>query len=56
MGVNLIHWFKGHLVPRIVRDVPPEMAACEFDCRKTDCRQDEWVHCPNRTRVETGGA
>ena len=56
MANHIIRWLQGHIVPRIVRDVPPELAACEFDCRKAECQQDEWASCPNRKRVESGGA
>jgi hypothetical protein len=33
---------------QIVGDVPPDYALCEFDCRKTQCQFNEWLHCPNR--------
>ena len=36
------------LKDQIVADVPPEVARCEFDCRKTQCRFGEWVNCKNR--------
>jgi len=41
---NLRLWLQHN----IVSDVPPEDAACEFGCRKTQCRFDEWVDCENR--------
>ncbi|MCB9076061.1 MAG: hypothetical protein H6631_00545 [Anaerolineaceae bacterium] len=31
----------------IVQEVPADLAACEI-CRKTDCRDDEWITCENR--------
>ena len=37
-------WFKD----QIVREVPPESAACEFECRKEQCLQDEWASCEHR--------
>jgi hypothetical protein len=37
-------WFKDQLV----REVPPESAACEFECRKEQCLHDEWVTCEHR--------
>ena len=54
MGTRIIHWFRGSILSRLICEVPPEVAACEFDCRRTDCRQDEWVSCPNRRQVERG--
>ena len=41
---TLRRWLKNE----IVADVPPEVARCEFDCRKTQCRLGEWVNCKNR--------
>src|SRR5512139_2205422 len=31
-----------------VEDAPKEIAACEFECRKLDCRHGEWDTCPLR--------
>ncbi len=36
-------WFKGQ-----VGYAPDSSAACEFDCRKTDCTHERWEHCENR--------
>ncbi|UCF20889.1 MAG: hypothetical protein JSU87_05660 [Gemmatimonadota bacterium] len=33
---------------RLVEDVPPELAACEFDCREPNCRHGEWQSCQRR--------
>ena len=33
---------------KIVSNVLPEDALCEFDCRKTECQFNHWLHCPNR--------
>jgi len=49
---------KGNLVARIrqwfreeiVQQVPPEMHACEFECRRLECAQGEWETCKNRLR------
>jgi hypothetical protein len=35
---------------RVVDDVPEEIAACEFECRKLECRHGEWESCPRRLR------
>jgi hypothetical protein len=35
----------------LVRDVPPEMAACEFSCRVTECAHGRWESCENRLRA-----
>jgi hypothetical protein len=36
------------LKDQIISDVPPEDALCEFECRKGQCRHNEWLHCPSR--------
>ena len=41
---RLFRWLKG----QIVVEVPPENAVCEFDCRKEQCRYDEWASCERR--------
>jgi hypothetical protein len=45
-------WLKS----QIVSDVPPELALCEFGCRKTQCRFDEWAHCEKRLSYLAGKA
>jgi hypothetical protein len=32
---------------RAIREVPPELYACEI-CRRTECLHDEWIVCENR--------
>ena len=41
---RLYRWLKGH----IVVEVPAESAVCEFDCRKEQCRYDDWATCQRR--------
>ena len=35
----------------LVREVPPEIAACEFECRKLDCSVGEWLTCERRLAI-----
>ena len=35
-----------------VQKVPPNISACEFECRKLECTQEEWENCENRKQVE----
>ena len=35
----------------IVREVPPELAACEI-CRDGQCSEQRWLTCPNRISQE----
>jgi len=46
----LISWLKGQWV----RDVPPESALCEFDCRKEQCLEGEWISCDRRLTRAAG--
>ena len=40
------------LVNRVIQYVPNENAACEFDCRVTDCDAERWEVCDDRRRTE----
>jgi hypothetical protein len=40
-------WLRGE----VVDDVPPELAACEFQCRVHECLHDKWESCENRLRA-----
>ena len=31
-----------------VPQVPPDIAACEFDCRELECSQGQWERCEHR--------
>jgi hypothetical protein len=44
----------GFVKRNIVDDVPEEIALCEFDCRKGQCEQGEWVSCDRRVRKASG--
>lgn len=43
-------WLKS----QIVREVPPEDALCEFDCRKEQCLREEWSNCDRRLSHAAG--
>jgi len=45
-----LRWLKDQLV----REVPPEDALCEFDCRKEQCFYDEWATCERRLNRAAG--
>ena len=38
------HWLR----EQVVQDVPEDIALCEFDCRKGQCRMGEWESCERR--------
>ena len=45
-----VFWNK--LKANISTEVPANIAACEFDCRKLECSNEEWETCPNRIETE----
>ncbi len=40
----------GWVENKLSQDVPDNIARCEFDCRKLECRQNEWETCKKRLR------
>ena len=36
------------LKKRLVQEVPEEVCACEYDCRKPECRNGDWESCQRR--------
>ena len=47
---TLISRIRRWLREEIVQEVPPEIRACEFECRHLECAQGEWETCRNRLR------
>ena len=43
---RLRRWLKS----RLIQDVPEAFAACEFECRRMECRQGDWETCEKRLR------
>jgi hypothetical protein len=41
-------WYR--LSNELIQDVPEAIAVCEFDCRKTQCTNEEWTNCKRRLR------
>jgi hypothetical protein len=37
-----------------VDDAPSEISACEFECRKLECRDGDWETCAHRLRRASG--
>jgi hypothetical protein len=46
--MRLIQNVGGWLRRQIVQPVPPDIAMCEFGCRKPQCRTGEWEACERR--------
>ncbi|MGD8312712.1 MAG: hypothetical protein PVJ66_08960 [Gammaproteobacteria bacterium] len=47
---KLINWLK---IP--VARVPEEIAVCEFDCGREECRLEDWEHCERRLYASNAG-
>jgi len=47
---NISDWVQG----QFVRKVPEEVALCEFDCRKPQCKEGEWDACARRMQRAAG--
>jgi hypothetical protein len=45
-----LHRLLDRLARGTVEDVPEEISACEFECRRLECREGEWDRCPRRLR------
>lgn len=41
---------RSSIAGRLAVRVPDEVSCCEFDCRKTVCRDDDWEGCQQRLR------
>jgi hypothetical protein len=44
-------WISG----RIIKEVPSDMATCEFHCRELDCSRGDWDTCEDRLRGKRSG-
>ncbi len=45
---QVVHKAKRWLKQQIAEEVPEDVALCEFDCRKGQCRLGEWESCKRR--------
>jgi hypothetical protein len=36
---------------KLIPEVPEELAACEFECRKTECLMGDWLKCERRQQA-----
>ncbi|MGK7885958.1 MAG: hypothetical protein AB4057_15215 [Crocosphaera sp.] len=44
----MINWFLKKLRGLFFSEVPDEIAACEFECRRLECLNENFVSCPKR--------
>ena len=48
-----MRWLREVFQRHIVQDVPNDLAACEFDCKVTECTYGDWKHCKIRIPYTT---
>jgi hypothetical protein len=51
-GRNAMFHLLQHWLRRVLAPVPADMAACEFDCDKTECLLGDWQACRRRLKVQ----
>lgn len=44
----MLEWLKAFLKRHVIDRVPPDLARCEFGCKKLQCEHDEWANCKKR--------
>ena len=52
MGAGMFRWLKRFFAAHIVQDIPADMIACEFGCRKGECRYEAWQNCERRIGIQ----
>jgi hypothetical protein len=50
LWVRLSRWVAGHWS----REVPNEIASCEFECNVNECQEDDWIRCQRRIAGAVG--
>jgi len=48
--VNYFHRLWQRFMGQIIQDVPEDVQACEFECRKLQCAMGDWEKCEMRMR------
>ena len=54
MRIDWVRRARNWLANEVIQDVPDELAACEFDCRKQHCTSDDWSSCERRLKAMEG--
>lgn len=49
---KLVSRIRGWMGGPLVSDVPGELAACEFECKRPECFDEKFVGCERRKRTE----
>lgn len=45
---RLISRLRGWVGPELVSDVPSDLAACEFECKRPECSDEKFIGCERR--------
>ena len=49
--LNTWQWIKSEFI----QEIPDDIALCEYDCRKEQCTQEEWLTCGRRVSRQFAG-
>jgi hypothetical protein len=52
--MNLLQRIWDWVAGQFVREIPEDVAVCEFDCRKPQCHEGEWASCMRRLQRAPG--
>lgn len=52
--VNVVNRVWRWFAHELIKDVPEDLALCEFDCRKPQCTYREWSNCERRLKGAEG--
>ena len=48
----MLHSLLENIKAYLSAEVPDNIAACEFDCRKLECQAKDWETCPRRLQKQ----
>ncbi len=49
---NITGRFRGWVQRQLISDVPGDLAACEFECKRPECVEEKFAGCERRRRAE----
>jgi len=49
---RMVGRLRGWMGMQLVSDVPDDIAACEFECKRPECSDERFVGCERRRRTE----
>lgn len=49
---KLVDRVRGWVGSQVVSDVPDDIAACEFECKRPECSDEKFIGCERRRRAQ----